>query len=274
MTMITLATTTTMLDDFLIRAALAGLGVGLAAGPLGCFVVWRRMAYFGDATAHAALLGVALSLALEMPLFLGVLAISLGVAICVTLLNARGLALDTGLGVLSHSALGLGLVAVSFLAGVRVDLNSFLFGDILAVSKGDLAVIWGGGAVILGLLITRWSALLLSTLSPDLAFANGQNPRREQMVLTLILALTVAISIKIIGALLIGALLIIPAAASRPLARSPEAMALIAAGIAGLSALLGLGASFQWNTPTGPTIISVAALIFVLTLTLGRSAQR
>ncbi len=263
-----------ILDDFLVRATLAGLGVALAAGPLGCFVVWRRMAYFGDATAHAALLGVAFSLALNMPIFVGVLAVSLCVAISVTLLNARGLALDTGLGVLSHAALGFGLVAVSFLAGVRVDLNSFLFGDILTVSKTDLAVIWGGGALILGLLITRWSALLLTTLSPDLAFASGHNPRREQMFLTLILALTVAISIKIIGALLIGALLIIPAAASRPLARSPEAMALIAAAIAALSALLGLGASYQWNTPTGPTIISVAAGFFILTLAFGRQSQR
>jgi zinc transport system permease protein len=160
-----------MLDDFLVRAALAGLGVGLAAGPLGCFVVWRRMAYFGDATAHAAILGVALALFFNVSVFAGVLVISILVASLVSTLSGRGLGIDTVLGVLAHSALAVGLVAVSFLEGVRVDLMAYLFGDILAVGKTDVLLVWLGGAGVLGLLWWRWSSLLVSTLSPDLAQA-------------------------------------------------------------------------------------------------------
>ncbi|WP_127115761.1 iron chelate uptake ABC transporter family permease subunit [Shimia sediminis] len=254
-----------MLDDFLIRATLAGVGVALAAAPLGCFVVWRRMAYFGDATAHAAILGVALSLALSTSVFAGALAVALIMALTVSTLSGRGYAMDTLLGVLAHSALAFGLVAVSFLHGVRVDLNAYLFGDILAVSTTDLAVIWAGAALVGVLTIWRWSALLTATLNPDLAYASGIDPKREQLVLTLGLAIVVAVAIKVVGALLIVALLIIPAASARPLSRTPEAMALIAALIGGLSALAGLRASFLWDTPTGPTIVCVAAVIFLLT---------
>ena len=258
-----------MLDDFMVRAALAGVGVAAAAAPLGCFVVWRRMAYFGDATAHAALLGVALALAFDGPIMLGVLAISLLVAIMVSTLSGRGLAEDTLLGVLAHTMLALGLLAVSLMSGVRMDLMAYLIGDILAVSKSDVVLIWAGAAGVIGLLIWRWQALLSVTLSPDLATASGINARREQLILTLALAVVVAVAIKVVGALLISALLIIPAAAARPLARTPETMALLAACIGVFSALGGLNAAFRWDTQTGPTIVSIAAAVFVLTTLVG-----
>ncbi len=251
-----------MLDDFMIRAALAGLGVALAAAPLGSFVVWRRMAYFGDATAHAAILGVALALGFSVSVFAGALVMSLVMATAVSTLSGRGFAMDTMLGVMAHSALAFGLVGVSFLSGVRIDLMAYLFGDILAVSQGDLAVIWGGAALVLALLAWRWQALLTATLSPDLAHASGIDPRREQLVLTLALAVVVAVAIKVVGVLLIAALLIVPAAAARPLSATPERMAGLAALIAVVSALGGLGASFRLDTPTGPSIVCVAALIF------------
>jgi zinc transport system permease protein len=251
-----------LLDSFLIRAALAGLGVALAAAPLGCFVVWRRMAYFGDATAHAAILGVAIALALSMPVFAGALVMALVMGVAVTVLSHRGLAVDTALGVLAHSSLAFGLVAVSFLTNVRVDLMAFLFGDILAVSQTDLLVIWTGAALVVGLLVWRWSALLLSTLNAELARAAGVDARREQMILTLALAIVVAVAIKVVGALLIAALLIIPAAAARPLAETPERMAAIAAGIGALSALGGLWLAWELDTPAGPSIVCVAALLF------------
>ena len=255
-----------MLDDFMIRAALAGIGTALAAAPLGCFVVWRRMAYFGDATAHAAMLGVALALAFEIPVFGGVLVTALAMGLTVTTLSGRGFATDTLLGVLAHSALAFGLVAVSFLSGVRVDLMSYLFGDILAVANSDLLVIWSGAAAILLLISQRWSALLTATVSPDLATASGIDARREQMILTLALALTIAIAIKVVGVLLISALLLIPAATARSLVRSPEAMAVTAAGLGSLAALGGLGLSYAADTPTGPSIVCVAALFFLLSL--------
>lgn len=253
-----------MLDDFMVRATLAGVGVALAAAPLGCFVVWRRMAYFGDATAHAAILGVALSLALSISVFAGATVVALLMALVVNTLTGRGYAMDTLLGVLAHSALAFGLVAVSFLSGIRIDLMAYLFGDILAVSRLDLTVIWGGAALVMALIGWRWSALLTATLNEDLAYASGIDPKREQLVLTLALAITVAVAIKVVGVLLIAAMLIIPSAAARPLARTPEGMAVVAAIIGATSALVGLRAAYVLDTPAGPSIVCVAAVIFAV----------
>lgn len=254
-----------MLDDFMIRAALAGMGVALAAAPLGSFVVWRRMAYFGDATAHAAILGIALSLALQVSLFAGVMTAALVMALAVTMLAGRGFAMDTLLGVLAHSALAFGLVAVSFLSGIRIDLMSYLFGDILAVSHTDLMVIWGGAFLVIGLISWRWTGLLTSTLSEELAYASGFDPRRERLILTIALAITVAVAIKVVGVLLIAAMLIIPAAAARQLSRTPEQMIIIAAAIGSISAVVGLQAAYSLDSPAGPSMVCVAAILFSLT---------
>jgi zinc transport system permease protein len=262
-----------MLDDFLTRAALAGVGLALATGPLGSFVVWRRMAYFGDATSHAAILGVALALALNLPVAAGTLMVALAMAVTVSTLAARGWAMDTTLGVLAHSALAFGLVAVSFLPGVRTDLTALLFGDILAVSRADVGMVWGGAAIVLGLLIWRWQALLTTTLSEDLAHAAGLNPDRERLVLTVALAIVVAVAIKIVGALLIAAMLIIPAATARGLTRSPETMAALAAVIGAGSTLGGLGMSLQLDTPAGPSIITIAALAFTASVILSQVSR-
>ncbi|PKP71478.1 MAG: hypothetical protein CVT82_02575 [Alphaproteobacteria bacterium HGW-Alphaproteobacteria-4] len=259
-----------MLDDFLLRAALAGLGLTLATGPLGAFVVWRRMAYFGDATAHAAILGVALSFGFGISVYVGIIAVALGMAITVASLAGRGNAMDATLGVLAHSALAFGLVAASFLAQVRVDLSAWLFGDILAVGRGDLAVVWAGSGVVLGLLVWRWQALLTATVNEELAVAAGLNPRREGLVLTLALALVVAVAIKIVGALLIAAMLIIPAAAARRLARGPEGMALGASLIGATAVLVGLYASLRLDTPAGPSIVAASAIIFAAIALLPR----
>lgn len=259
-----------MLDDFTTRALLAGLGLVLATGPLGSFVVWRRMAYFGDATSHAAILGVALALAFQLPLTLGVLGVALAMALTVSTLAAKGWAMDTTLGVLAHSALAFGLVAISFVPGVRTDLSAYLFGDILVVSRGDLALIWGGAALVLALLVWRWQALLTATLSEELAHAAGLNPNRERLVLTVALALVVAVAIKVVGALLIAAMLIIPAAAARALSRTPEAMAALAVAIGGLAAFLGLQLSLWQDTDAGPSIVAAAAVIFALAAVAGQ----
>ncbi|MES3677495.1 metal ABC transporter permease [Halomonas elongata] len=261
-------------DDFLVRAALAGIGVALAAAPLGCFVVWRRMAYFGDATAHAAVLGVALSLVLSTSILAGVLATSLIMATIVSTLSGRGYAMDTLLGVMAHSALALGLVAVSFVSGVRIDLMAYLFGDILAVGKADLAVIWAGAALVLGLMSWRWPNLLTATLNTDLAYASGIDPKREQLILTLSLAVVVAVALKVVGVLLIAALLIIPAATARPFSRTPETMALLAAAFGASATTGGLQAAFWLDTPTGPTIVSLAAMLFALSSLAGRLKTR
>lgn len=270
-----------MVDDFLIRAALAGVGVALAAGPLGCFVVWRRMAYFGDATAHSALLGVALGLALQLPTALGAFLTALASASAVAALSDRGgRSGDAMLGVVAHGALAFGLVAVSLTPGVRVDLMGYLFGDILAVGVSDLSVIWGGAALTLALLAWRWRPLLNMVLSPALAVAEGGRPWGERAVLTVMMALIIAIGMQVVGVLLVTAMLILPAAAARPVSATPEAMALMAATIGVLGALSGIGASFQWDTPTGPMIVvcligcfAVTSMVAVVLRSVGRARE-
>ena len=255
--------------NFQFRAILAGVGVAIAAAPLGCFDVWRRMAYFGDATANAAILGVALSLALSVSVFAGALTIAFLMALTVNALSGRGFAMDTLLGVMAHSALAFSLVAVSFIQGVRLDLMAYLFGDILAVGRVDLAVIWGGALSVFALLAWWWTALLTATLNPDLAHASGFNPKREQLILTLCLAVVVAVAIKVVGVLLIAALLIIPAAAAPPISTSPERMA-VTAGVIGVgSAIGGLHMSLWYDTPAGPSIVCVATVMFIVTNLIG-----
>ena len=263
-----------MLDDFMVRATLAGIGVALAAAPLGCFVVWRRMAYFGEATAHAALLGVSLSLMFEFSVFLGAIFVSLLMASLVTLTQGRSLFLDTLLGVVGHMSLATGLVIVSFISGVRIELMAYLIGDILSVSKSDLLLIWIGLVIVLVLLFWRWSALLLCTLNEDLAASSGLNPRTESYALTIGLAVVVAVGIKVVGVLLIISMLIIPAASARSLVSTPEKMAVFASLIGVLSAVLGLNASYVFDTPTGPTIVCVASIIFIITLVLSFFAEQ
>ena len=253
-----------ILSDFMLRATIAGLGVALIAAPLGCFVVWRRMAYFGEATAHAALLGIALSLALELPIFAGTLVAALLMAWGVTQLSGRELASDTLLGVTAHAGLALGLVVASFLTGVRIDLMAYLFGDILAVTLSDLYIIWFGVIIGLALIYWRWSPMLISTLNEELAYSNDINPKREKLFLTLALAVTVAVSIKVVGLLLISALLIIPAAAARNISQTPETMVITTAIIGVISAVSGLQFSYFFNSPPGPSIVCVSLVCFLI----------
>jgi len=259
-----------MLDDFVVRGVLAALGTVLATGVLGCFVVWRRMAYFGDAMAHAAVLGVALSLAFSLSIYIGVIITALCVALIFLQLTGAGQTADAALGVLAHTALALGLVIVSLLSGAKLSLSAYLFGSVLSVGVNDLAVIWGGALVVLLVLWWQWSELLTATLSPDLAYAAGIDPRRKELLLTILLALVVAVAIKVVGALLITALLIIPASAARQFARTPEGMAIAAMVTGTLAALLGTQGSLMFDTPTGPSIVVAAASIFTVSIVLGR----
>ena len=256
---------TTMIDDFMLRAALAVIALALATAPLGCFVIWRRMAYFGDATAHAAILGVAIAFAFNISIGIGVIAVALGMALSITALSNRGHAMDGALGALSHSALAIGLVVISLIRNVRIDVEAYLFGDILAVSADDLTVIWLGALIVPALLLWRWQNLLTSTLNTEIARASGINPSREQMVLTISLAIVVALAIKIVGALLISAMLLIPPSAARNFARTPAGMVGLAVTFSIMAGLGGLWLSFGADTPAGPSVIVAAAGIFLLT---------
>lgn len=256
-----------MLDDFFTRALAAGIGVALVAGPLGCFVVWRRLAYFGDTLSHAALLGVALAFLFEINITLAVFAVSACVSIALLLLQRRAsLSADALLGLLAHSALALGLVVLAFMTWVRMDLMGFLFGDILAVSRIDIAIIWAGGAVVLAILAMIWRPLFAATVNKELAQAEGMNPERANIIFMLLMAAVIAISMKIVGVLLITAMLIIPAATARRFAAGPEQMAIFAALIGALSVTGGLFGSLEWDTPSGPSIVVAALFLFLLSL--------
>jgi zinc transport system permease protein len=261
--------------DFLLRALLAGAGIGLVAGPLGCFIVWRRMAYFGDSLAHNALLGVVLGIILGLDASLGILIGAVALAwLLVALQQQRHFATDTLLGLMSHSGLALGLVALSFFPALRLDLMAYLFGDILAVSAGDLAWILGGGAVVLALTALIWQPLLALTVHEDLARAEGVPVLWLRLAFVTLIAVTIAIGMKIVGILLITAMLIVPAAAARRLARTPEQMAALAALFGVLAALGGLMASFRWDTPSGPSVVVAALGLFLLALPLGALRER
>ncbi|MBD3667764.1 MAG: metal ABC transporter permease, partial [Kangiella sp.] len=252
-----------MLEEFFVRALLGGIGVALIAGPLGCFVVWRRMAYFGDALAHSALLGVALGLMLSIEPVLGVLAAGIVLAVAFTLLQRQQrFAADTVLGLLAHSALALGLVALGLMENLRVDLLGYLFGDVLALSWSDVATIYGGAALVLLALLFIWRRLLAVTVEPELAQADGIDPLLVRLAFSLLLAIVVAMAMQVVGVLLITALLIIPAAAARRFASTPEQMAVLAAGAGMLSVALGLGGSLSFDTASGPSIVVAAMVLF------------
>ncbi len=263
------------MEDFLVRAFLAGFGVVLLAGPLGCFIVWRRMAYFGDSLAHNALLGVALGLLLGIDLSLGVIAGSaMLAAFLLAMQQQKQIASDTLLGLMAHSGLALGLVVLSFFETLRVDLLSYLFGDILAVSTTDLFWVYLSAFVGLIVLMKIWRPLLAITIHEDLARAEGVAVWPTRLAFVLLIAIVISIAMKIVGILLITALLIIPAATARRFAQTPEQMAVMAVVAGALAIFCGLAGSVVWDTPSGPSMVVAAFLGFLVSLAAGGLRRR
>ncbi len=225
-----------MFDDFLFRALIAGIGIALVTGPLGCFVVWRRLSFFGDTLAHSALLGVLLSVAFDLNISLTIFTVSSLIALLLLRLQkTTNLPSDALLGLLSHSSLAVGLVILGFLSFIRFDIMGVLFGDILSVNVNDLLAIWIGGAIILLVLWFIWKPLI-------------------------------AISIKMVGLLLITGMLIIPTTMARNLSNNPKQMVILSIIGGLLSVFIGLYTSFEINTSSGPTIVVVALILFILSL--------
>lgn len=256
-----------LIDSLLLAPLMAGLAVALVAGPMGAFVVWRRMAFFGDTLAHGALLGAAAGLAAGIALYPAVVIFSLLLALLlVALQQQRELANDTLLGIVSHTTLAMGVIAVSLQNSVQVDLFAFLFGDLLAVGWDDVAWLWAGTALILVLTLANWRHLLSMTVNEDLARVEGVPVAATRIMLMLLLALLIAGAIRTVGVLLITSLLIIPAAGARRLSRTPEQMALIASLLGMVAVIAGMSLSWYLDTPVGPSIVVAAAGIFVATL--------
>jgi len=255
--------------EFLILALAGGIGIAALAGPLGAFVVWRRMAYFGDTLAHSALMGVALGFLFDINLNLAVVACCVLLAVLLVSLQRQHLvATDTLLGIMAHSALSLGLVAVALLDNVRIDLMEYLFGDLLAIAPSDLWWIYGGGTVVMLLLWRLWNPLLAITINEELAQVEGVPVARVRLGLMLLIAVVIAVAMKLVGILLITSLLIIPAAAARRLANTPEQMALFASLLGILAVVGGISASWFWDTPAGPSVVVTALIEFLVLYSL------
>lgn len=253
------------MDDFFIRALLGGIGVAAVAGPLGCVVVWRRMAYFGAAVSHSALLGVALGFLMGTGTEISILIFCLLFATLLSLLERQKiLASDTLLGILAHGSLALGLIVITLIEEPRIDLNAYLFGDVLAITRGDLYLIYSLAALVLGGLLFIWRPLLSATVQEDLATVEGVRVEWVRFIFVLMVACVIAIGMKVVGVLLIVSLLIIPPATARHIAGTPEQMAVIAASLGGISVIGGLAASLQWDIPSGPAIVVAATLLFAL----------
>lgn len=281
------------IDAPLLLSLTAGIGIACITGVLGCFVVWKRMAYFGDSLAHSALLGVALGMIWGFSIHIGTLLVGVTFAVLlVWLQHKKLLALDTLLGILAHSALAIGMLAVAILGGdphnehegehaghghvpsPELDIHNIMFGDVLTVGMNDLLWIYGGGLVI-GVIMWRiWSSLLLATVHEDLARAEGVNTFWVHLIFMLLMTVVVAVSIRIVGILLITSLLIIPAATARQFSRTPEGMAIRSALLGGIAVIIGIYASVIWALPTGPAVIAAATGIFILLFTFATLWQR
>ncbi len=263
-----------ILDDFFIRSLLAGIGVAIVAGPLGCFVVWRRLAYFGDTLAHSGLLGATMGYLFTIDISISVFIVSGLVALLLVFLQKRTkLAGDALLGLLAHSSLAIGLLFIAIISSIRFDIMGLLFGDILSVSINDIMIIWFGGGFLLLVLFFIWKSLFAATINYDLAKSEGMNPEISNYIFTILLAGIIAISIKMIGVLLITGLLLIPPAMSRNFSNSPKQMVIFSIIGGVLSVIIGLFSSLEFNTPSGPSIIVAAMALFIFSLFFKRGLR-
>lgn len=256
-----------MYETFFIYAILSSVGLALIAGPFGCLLIWRRMAYLGDTMAHSAILGIVFSFLLKINMNVAIFTIAAFSAFLLLFFQrTQNLANDTLLSIIAHFTLALGLVTFSFMSWIRIDLMSYLFGDILATSSEDIILVWVGGSLLLLWLASIWQILLLETISPEIARAEKISSRKLRITFTLMLAILIAIAMKIIGILLFTALMIIPAATARYFAKTPTQMAILASIIGVISSILGLFASLCWNSPTSPTIVVITSTFFFISI--------
>ncbi len=253
--------------EIIFPAWLTGILLSFITAPLGAFVVWRKMSYFGDTLAHSALLGVALGIFLDINPYLSILVLTVLLAVAMVWLESNSqFSVDTILGIIAHSCLSLGVVTVGLLQNVRVDLMGYLFGDLLAVNYEDALFIGIGVIIVLSALIYYWKPLISTTVSPELAQVEGINIHRMRFLLMIMTALTIALSMKFVGALIITSLLIIPAATARRFSRTPESMAITAVIISMLAVSMGLALSAFYNTSAGPSVVICASFLFLLSL--------
>lgn len=263
-------------DINILKAILAGSAISLVFGVLGCFTLWRKMAYFGDSLSHSALLGIALGLLFNVNINIAIIFVCALFAIILTYLqHKKFLAVDSLLGVLAHASLSIGMVVMSLIkAEQNSDIHHYLFGDILNLMDKDVLIISIASLAVLFLLIKNWSSLNLITISEDLARAEGVNIFYSQLLLMLAMSIIVAVSINIVGILLITSMLVIPAASAKQFAKSPQAMAIISIILAIFAVILGIIFSTQLQISSGPAIVVTSVIIFILSALFKQAIQK
>lgn len=253
------------METFIIRAIVAAIGISIIAGALGCFVIWKRMSYFSESISHSALLGVALGLSSGLGTHIGLVLVGTIFSLLIVVLQQRKfLSSDAILGIFSHIALSLGIVVLTLVGGANIDYFSLLFGDILSITNQDIIWVYLVLIIIITLLFFFWQRLLLLTLSQELAKAEGVKQTFYQLLFMFMIALSVSVSVQIVGVLLITSLLIIPPAIAKVFARSPSQMVFRSILVSILAVILGLGASRVYDVATGPAIVLVLGILFIL----------
>ena len=262
---------TEWLDDFLVRSVIAGLIMVVIAAPMGCLMVWQRLAFLSDTLGHAAVMGVGLGLLLEVTPVFGVLAVALLIVFSLNRVNSFNSALsETTLAIISHTGLAGGIILVGLLPAQSVNLEAILFGDLLATTSADLTRLLITTVVLLLLLLHYWRSFVAVSVSREIAQAEGIEVRKVQLLMYIMIALLVAVMMKVMGVLLIAAMLVIPTSSARLFSRSPEQMVAVSA-LYGLGALAGgISSSFHFDWQTGPAIVVSATLLLLITLAITR----
>ena len=260
-----------LLDDFLVRSLVAGAMMVSIAAPIGCLMVWQRLAFLGDTLGHAAVMGVGLGLLLQLPTMFGVLGVVMLIVISLSqVANFNSALSETTLAIISHTGLAAGLILLGVLPSNTVSLEAILFGDLLAVTLVDLGMILVTTLILVFFLRRHWRSFVAVSVSREIAQAEGIEVRKIQFLMYLMIALLVAVMMKVMGVLLIAAMLVIPTSAARILSNSPERMVVYSAlyGIASLSG--GVLSSFQFDWQTGPAIVLSATVLLLVTLVITR----
>ena len=264
-----------LLDDFVVRSVIAGLLMITIAAPMGCLMVWQRLAFLSDTLGHAAVLGVGLGLWLQLHPMVGVLAVVVLIVISLSRVVSFNNALsETTLAVISHSGLAAGLILLGTMPSQTISLESILFGDLLATTVTDLGLIFATVVILVFLLLQHWRSFVAVSVSREVAQAEGIEVRRLQFLMYLMIALLVAVMMKVMGVLLIAAVLVIPTSSARLLSKSPEQMVLISALFGAASLGGGMLSSFQFDWQTGPAIVLSAAVLLIVTLLVKRLVRR
>lgn len=257
------------MTDCILKALLAGIGIAIISGPIGSVMMWRRMTYFGDALAHATLLGASIAIILNINIYCGLIAISLIIATLLTIITEQQkFTNDATLSILSHIILAVGLISATLSKNTRIDLLGYLYGDILSISSMDVIYIYVIDIIILSILSLVWDKLVFITIHKELAIAEGIKEKTIKWLFILLVSLIFIVATRLVGILLINSLLIIPCSIAKMWAKSTKQMAVLGSIFGCITIVIGIIAALIWDLPTGPAIVVSSALLFLIALVI------